>query len=342
MASLVKSDHAQFMWTVERIVHFEPHDFVKDGLSHFGFHDRRGRLYAVDHGRHFAALVRDGGRIEWTVSALGVAPGIPNVQAPLSFPMYVDVLPDGSPIVSNFGNAQLYRIDLHTMEAELLVDGPALGMVDMGNCVVDRDGFVWVNEVRGCRVWCFAPSGAPVLTLGNGRPGFHRGVIAFEEARFGWIYDLRLGPRGDVYILDSRNYAVRVIDPSNGTVRTVAGTGEPGYSGDGGDPLDATFGGDADADFDGPISLSLDEDGNAYVGDRFNHVVRSIEWSRGVVSTIAGRPDADDNRPNVVTERDPARLNLPQISSMDYDRGRLFVPTDIADGAGDLVVLRRA
>lgn len=330
------------MWTVERIVHFEPGDFVNDGLAHFGFHDPRGRLFAIDHAEHILALVRDGGRVEWTVAAERIAPGVRNVTAALSFPMYADLLADGSLIVSNFGNPHLYRVDMHTMKAELLVDGVAIGMTDMGNCAVDADGFIWVNEVRGCRVWRFDPTGRPVLTLGNGEPGFQRDATSFDDARFSWIYDLRLGPDGLVYVLDSRNYALRVVDLAAREVRTVAGTGEPGYSGDGGDPREATFGGEAWARFDGPISLSLDEDGNAFVGDRFNHVVRMIDWKRNVVTTIAGRADADDTHPNPPTERDPMRLNLPQISSMDYDRGRLFVPTDFDGEAGDLAVLRRA
>ena len=329
------------MWTIERIVHFEPGDFVKDGVTHFGFRDERGRLFGIDHGRHYVALVREGGRIEWTVSAHGVAPGIPNVTTPLSFPMYVDLLPDGSPIVSNFGNARLYRVDTHTMTSELLVDGAALGMVDMGNCVVDGEGSVWINEVRGCRVWRFDSAGKPTLTLGNGEPGFQRGAVAFDEARFHWIYDIRLGRDGNLWVLDSRNYALRVVDSVDRAVRTVAGTGEPGYSGDGGDPLEATFGGEPGARFDGPISLSLDEDGIAYVGDRFNNVVRMVDVRGRDVSTIAGNPVADDARANPATERDPMRLNLPQISSMDYHRGRLFVPTDLDGDRGDLAVLSR-
>ena len=36
------------------------------------------------------------------------------------------------------------------MTARLLVDGHALGLIDMGNCVVDDDGYIWVNEVTGC------------------------------------------------------------------------------------------------------------------------------------------------------------------------------------------------
>ncbi|HLY93710.1 MAG TPA: hypothetical protein VKP14_02595 [Gaiellaceae bacterium] len=46
--------------------------------------------------------------------------------------------------------------------------------------------------------------------------------------------------------------------------------------------------------------------------------------------------------PNDPAERDPLSLRLPRIGSMDYSGGRLFVPTDLDAGAGDLVVLRKS
>lgn len=329
-------------WEIERVVHFEPGDLVKGGSVHFGFHDRNGRQYAVEHQQHFAGLVGDGDQLEWTVGAGQVFAGVPNIPAHLQFPMYVDGLPDDTLVVSNLGNARLYRIDPRRMTAELLVDGRELGLVDMGNCVVDDEGFVWVNEVEGCRVWRFDPAGRPVETLGNCVPGFQPEEVSFEDVRFNWIYDIRRGPDGRIYVLDSKNFALRVIDYATRSVSTVAGTGTPGYTGDGGDARTATFGSDPTAQFDGPISLSLDEAGNAYVGDRFNHVVRMIERESGIITTIAGDPEADGERVNDLAERDPLRANLPQISSMDYDRGRLFVPTDLAHDAGDLVVLRKS
>jgi hypothetical protein len=67
-----------------------------------------------------------------------------------------------------------------------------------------------------------------------------------------------------------------------------------------------------------------------------------IERESGIISTIAGRPDATADSENDPVERDPLRLNLPMISSMDYDRDRLFVPADPAGESGDLAVLRRA
>jgi len=329
-------------WTIDRIVHFRPGEFVKAGLDQFGFHTRTGQYYAIEHRRHFLGLVGDDDRVTWTVAPQPVLPGVPNIHADLSFPMYVDVLADDTLVVSNFGNARLFRIDPRRMTADLLIDGHQLGMVDMGNAVVDDAGLIWVNEVKGCRVWRFDHEGRPVQTLGDGIPGFQPHAVAFEEVRFGWIYDLRRGHDGNVYVLDSKNFALRVIDIGARTVRIVAGSGTPGYTGDGGDARSATFGSDSAAQFDGPISLSLDEAGNAFVGDRFNHVVRMIERASGIITTIAGHPGSHSERASDPSEHDPLRVNLPEISSLDYERGCLFVPTDLARGSGDLIVLRKS
>ncbi|MFH1105138.1 MAG: hypothetical protein V1757_09410 [Actinomycetota bacterium] len=328
-------------WAIERVVHFGPDDLVKDGFVHFGFHDLTGRHFAIAHQQHFLGLVGDAGRLEWTLASEQVFPGVPNITAAVEYPMYVDSLPDGSLVVSNLETAQLYRIDPEVMSARLLVDGHAHGMADMGNCVVDQEGCIWVNEVTGCRLWRFDAAGRVVHVIGDGQPGFQRGVAAFDEARFGRIYDIRRGPGDTIYVLDSGNFALRVVSVGRRRVVTIAGDGHPGYSGDGGDARCATFGSDPTARFDGPISLSLDEKGNAFVGDRFNHVVRMIEAGTGIITTIAGSGAADDDRPNDPGEGDPQRLNLPRISSMDYHEGRLFVPTDLTAERGDLAVLRR-
>lgn len=328
-------------WVVERVVHFEPGDFVKSGLAHFGFHLGNGQYCGIAHQQHYLGLVDQDDQLLWTAAPRPVFEGVPNVAAGLDFPIYADQLPDGTLLVSNFGTAQLFRIDQETMSAHLLIDGRKLGLVDMGNCVVDDEGSIWVNEVRGCRIWRFDQTGRPLETLGNGVAGFQTESVSFDAVRFNWVYDLRPGPDGSVYVLDSKNLALRVIDPSSRSVRLLAGTGTPGYTGDGADARTATFGSDPAAPFDGPISLSLDEAGNAYVGDRFNHVVRMIERDTNIISTIAGRPEADAATPNEPTERNPLRLNLPIISSMDFHNGLLFVPTDLASDSGDVAVLTR-
>ena len=215
-------------------------------------------------------------------------------------------------------------------------------MKDAGNCVVDDEGSFWVNEVEGCRIWKFDSKGNPVLTLGDGTPGFQQGTVNFGEAKFRWISGIRRGPDGNIYVLDSRNFAIRLIDLENHKVKTIAGTGKAGYEGDRGNALNATFGSDPTARFDGPISLSLDEEGNIFVGDRQNHVVRMIDQKSHTITTIAGNHHSVKGKVNDPEEKDPLKLNLPEISSMDYYGGRLFVPTDLSSETGDLAVLRRA
>jgi hypothetical protein len=328
-------------WVVERIIHFGPGDFVKKGLSHFGFHDRAGNHYAISHQKHFLGLIGENDKLEWTVAAHRVFEGTPNIAARLNYPMYVDSLADGTLIVSNFGDARLYRVDVSRKKAELFVNGPSIGMKDAGNCVVDNEGLVWVNEVKGCKVWRFDTMGKPLLTVGDGTPGFQPGTTDLSEAKFSWIYDLRRGPNGNIYVLDSRNFAVRLIDLKHRVVSTIAGTGKPGYGGDNGDALKATFGSDPTARFDGPISLSLDEEGNIFVGDRMNHVVRMINRKSKTITTIAGNHNSIEGKSNNPEEKDPLRLNLPEISSMDYWNKHLFVPTDLSPETGDLAVLRK-
>ncbi|HXZ79422.1 MAG TPA: hypothetical protein VEG30_05785 [Terriglobales bacterium] len=329
-------------WIIDQIVHFDfRRDTVKNGLAHFGFYDRRGRYFAVLHAKHFMGLAGENDRLKWTVAAKPVFADVPNIQAPLEFPMYVDVLHDEALVVSNFKTAELYRIDLSTMTARLLVDGHALGMVNMGNCVVDAEGYIWVNEVSGCRLWRFDSGGHSVEVLGDGTFGFQADPVPFSGSRFSWIYDIRRGPNNTIYLLDSRNFAVRVIDIARRCVTTIAGDGQPGYEGDGRNARIARFGGNPQAKFDGPIALSVDEYGNVYIGDRFNHVVRMIDGVTGVISTIAGTQDVNEERANDTNERDPLRLNLPKIGSMDYHDGRLFVPTNLTADSGDLIVLHR-
>lgn len=327
-------------WTVQKIAHFDFNtDFVKDGLAHFGFHDNAGNFHGIAHERHFLGLVGRGGQLEWTVAKDPVFDGIPNIRAPLNFPIYVDRFVDGSLVVSNFGDSRLFRIYPDSMKAELLVDGTTLGIMHAGNCVIDGDGCIWLNEVEGCRIRQFDQSGRLLLTLGRGEPGFQPREAEFAKVMFNWIYDMRKGPDGKMYVLDSKNFAVRVVDIDVGRVFTIAGTGKPGYSGDGGDPLQATFGSDLTARFDGPISLSLDEENNIYVGDRFNRVVRMIERKSNTIDTIAGDATSRGEEGNDASERDVLRLRLPKISSMDYFNGHLYVPTDLKDQSGDLIVL---
>ena len=84
--------------------------------------------------------------------------------------------------------------------------------------------------------------------------------------------------RGDIYIADANDHRIRKL-ASDGTIRTVAGTGVPGFSGDGG-PANA-------AQLNSPYGLCIDRLGNLYVADLANARVRRIS-ADGIISTVAG------------------------------------------------------
>ena len=325
-------------WVVDRIVRFADGQEWGGGYSLLGFHDADGTQFAVVHGEHWVGAFDGPDAFAWTAGRVRPPGSRVHVDADLEFPMYLARASDGSFLVSNFRSARVVRIVPRERRADVLIDGPSIGLRDAGNCVVDSEGCVWVNEVTGCRLWRFDPDGAPVACLGTGEPGFRREPVAVDEVRFSSIYDIRLGPAGRLFVLDSGNFAVRVVDPALGMVDTLVGTGAPGYTGDGGDGRAATLGSDPAATFDGPLSLSVDGRGSIFIGDTRNHVVREVDGRTNVITTIAGVPTARRGQRNVPGVSDPRSLRLFEICSMDYHRGRLFVP----EMSGDLVILRRS
>jgi trimeric autotransporter adhesin len=85
---------------------------------------------------------------------------------------------------------------------------------------------------------------------------------------------------GNIYIADNGNYRVRMITKSTGIITTVAGTGEFGYTGDGGLATAATLG--------STMGISVDMQGNFYFADSSKNCVRKVTKSTGIITTVAG------------------------------------------------------
>jgi len=110
---------------------------------------------------------------------------------------------------------------------------------------------------------------------GNGSAGYVDGTAVGSQ--FNLPVATAVDSKGNVYVADSVNHRVRMI--SNGTISTVAGTGTPGYSGDGGQ---ATL-----AELNYPSGVAVDKGGNLYISDMKNQVIRKVTPA-GVISTYAG------------------------------------------------------
>ncbi len=324
-------------WRIKHILNLAQERPWQQGYVNFGFHGRDGTQYFLHYNEHWLGCITDEDVFLWTAGAVDKGLSRNHIPFPVKHPHYVSELPDGSLLVSSNGTNEIYKLWPARGSAELFIDTGRIGLRDIGNCEYDQKESIWVHEIEGCRVWQFALTGEPMQVLGTGQPGFQKETVPFSTAQFNWIYDLRLGPDGNIYVLDSKNFCLRRIDVHQGTVSTIVGTGEPGYSGDGGPADQATLGSDPTARFDGPYSLSLDEQGNAFIGDTYNHVVRMVDHATGRISTIAGRYEVQPNQRNNPLETDPLKLNLPLICSMDYYGGCLFIP----DWSDDLIVLEK-
>ncbi|UCB42356.1 MAG: hypothetical protein JSV77_07785 [Dehalococcoidales bacterium] len=324
-------------WKIKHIFNFEKDRLWGSGYAFFGFHGKKGDQYLLQWDEHWLGRLNQDNQFTWTAGSVNKGLSDNHIDIGVSHPHYISEAPDGSLVLASNGNNKIFKIYPDRKSAKLFMDTGELGFVDVGNCLYDRNNTLWIHEIRGCKVWQFDIYGEPIRTLGDGTPGFQKEPVSFNEVRFNWIYDLRLGPDGNMYVMDSKNFAVRMIDIANKVVTTVVGTGESGYTGDGGDALQATLGSNRDVYFDGPLSLSLDEDGNIFIGDTQNHAMRMVDRSTNIITTIAGKRDIQPHTRNNPRETDPLRLNLPWIASLDYYNNCLFIPED----DGDLIVLEK-
>jgi sugar lactone lactonase YvrE len=115
--------------------------------------------------------------------------------------------------------------------------------------------------------------------VGNGIAGYSGDNGPALQAEVYLPHGLAADFFGNLYIADSFNSRVRRVDRRTGRIRTVAGNGNVGFSGDGG-PATA-------AQLSFPDAVALDRAGNLYIGDANGHV-RKVNEETGIITTVAG------------------------------------------------------
>ena len=127
---------------------------------------------------------------------------------------------------------------------------------------------------------------------------------------------------GNVYILERSGHALRVVD-AKGRIRTVAGTGKAGATGDDGEARQALL--------NGPKHLCIDLDGNVIIADTENHLIRKVLAKDGKIIRMAGT----GKKGHGGLGGDPLQAELSQPHGVFVDRsGTLY----IADSSNDRVL----
>jgi sugar lactone lactonase YvrE len=157
-------------------------------------------------------------------------------------------------------------------------------------------------------------STAPTVStlIGTGAPGFSDNQVANP-------YGLVIGPDGALYFCDLDNQRIRRLDLATKRTSTVAGNGERGYSGDGGPAINASL--------NMPHEIRFDRQGDLYIAERDNHVVRKVDMKSGVISTVAGT-----GTPGFGGDGGPGtKAQLRQPHSILFDRDGSLLICDIAN-----------
>ncbi len=154
---------------------------------------------------------------------------------------------------------------------------------------------------------------------GTGQPGHTGDGGPAVEARLNQPFHCESDADGGLLIAEAFNHCIRKVDAKTGRITTVAGSGQKGYSGDGAAATRATF--------NEPYAVVADANGDLYIADRLNAVIRKVDARTKVVSTVAGTGQkgyAGDGGPAT-----KALLREPNDCCLD-GRGGLLI-ADVAD-----------
>jgi sugar lactone lactonase YvrE len=242
--------------------------------------DRSGTLYVADAENHRVRRINREGVITTVTGGGGMR--VPSMQSR--------------------GGGPALRADLQE-PITLTCDGR--GMIYIGTWFPAR---VWRVDPRALVLWLVAGDGRPV-SAGDGGP-------AVSASIGGWT---AIGADGDgtVFLAERDHHRVRAINPTNGVIDTVAGTGIAGFSGDGDSAVRARL--------NGPSGVAADAAGNLYIADRENHRIRRVERTTGTITTIAGNGRGDCTGragPALETAICPEHIALDGRGSLYFTDGR--------------------
>jgi len=175
-------------------------------------------------------------------------------------------------------------------------------------------------RISALLVLCAAAlSAQSIVTIaGTGAPGFSGDGGPAAEAQIDNPYGLAVfpdrGPDSALYFCEIGNHRVRRLDLKTHRISTVAGSGQKGYAGDGGEALAASL--------NEPYEVRFDQAGNMFFAEMQNHVVRRVDAGTHRISTVAGTGAAGfsgDGGPAV-------KAQLRQPHSIAFDpQGRLLI-----------------
>lgn len=217
----------------------------------------------------------------------------PTWKATLKDPYALIVSPEGVVLFCDASGQKIRRLTLEgrveTLAGSLsgYQDGFALSARFRGPYSLDqgRDGSLYIVDRFNHALRRLTPEGK-VETVAGGTPGFRDGkkrLAQFRHPQF-----ILRAPDDSFIIADTGNHSLRRVSP-DGEVTTLAGTGAPGFA-DGPALL---------AQFNSPVGLAFDPQGNLYIADMENHAIRLLTPKGQVITLVGGQAGDQDGPPSI-------------------------------------------
>ncbi len=280
--------------------------------------DTFGNIIAID------GKVRkvDTNRYLSTIASELVFNGGAATNASLYIPEYAIDDRNGNILIADRGHNMIRKIDTHgvistyagsdTTNVSSGDGGLATAATFKAVLGLTRDniGNIYIAEYPKIRK--IDTSGIISTMAGTGTSGFSGDGGLATAAMIGGPMGLKVDRFGNLYFADFYQHRIRKIDAS-GIISTLAGTGTAGLSGDGGAATAAMV--------NYPSGLDIDNAGNVYFTDNFNHRVRKISTT-GIITTIAGDTAGYGGNGGPATA---ALLHLPRGIAIDKVTGNIYV-----------------
>lgn len=206
---------------------------------------------------------------------------------------------------------------LQAARVELVLGPEQRAMKEPFGVDFDREGNWYVVEHKGEVILRVGAKGTPATVYaGTGEVGNAGDGGPAAQARMFDPHGIAITQDSAwMYVADTRNHTVRRIDRKTGIITTVAGTGQEGYSGDGGPATEATF--------RGTFGIALSPDDRAlYIADLGNKRVRKVDLRTGLVTSVAGNGESGVPGDGAAAKDSP--LQDPRAVAVD-SKNRIYI-----------------
>jgi sugar lactone lactonase YvrE len=256
--------------------------------------DPAGNLVIVDSGNNRIRRVDAATGIVSTIVGGGnsLGDGGPATAAALSTPWDAVIDGDGNLFITDQLNHRI-RTVTETTGVITTIAGSSQGFSGDGapaiaaqfsaprGIVRSTDGDLFICDSGNHRIRRLIAASQTMTTVaGNGSDNFSGEGVPALAATLCSPSCIIFDASDNQYIVDQNNHRIRKVTKATGIITTVAGNGQLGFSGDGGPAIAAKLA--------QPSSIVFDNAGDLLITDQYNHRLRKVTMSTGVITTIAG------------------------------------------------------